>query len=211
VITQTHAYVFMKPLAASKSRLAGALTPARRELLAASMLASTLDAVTDAGLATTVIGGDPDVRQLSEASGAAWRPEPVAGLNESLSAVIVAALSSHVLYLPADLPLLTPEDIETLLSSAGEDTVVIAPDRWRLGTNALLLPAASAFVPALGQGSFELHMAEAQRLGLTPRIVETPGLGFDVDTPADLGLLLQRRSGWWQDAAAVLLEASVCV
>ena len=205
----THAYVFMKPLAVSKSRLAGTLTPARRELLAAAMLASTLSAVLDAGLATTVIGGDADVRQLSEASGAGWRPEPSIGLNESLAEVLRNAPSNHVLYLPADLPLLTPEDIEALLEA--DAGVVIAPDRWRTGTNAMLLPAASGFTPALGTGSLTLHIEQARRLGFEARLVETPGLGFDVDTPDDLDLLLQRRLGWWQDAASLLLEASVCV
>lgn len=208
-MTDTHAYVFMKPLALSKSRLATTLTPARRELLAAAMLASTLSAVLDAGLATTVIGGDADVRQLSEASGAGWRPEPATGLNESLAEVLRTGTSENVLYLPADLPLLTPEDIEVLLD-AGEG-VVIAPDRWSAGTNALLLPAASGYTPALGAGSLALHIEEARRVGHVVRLIETPGLGFDVDTPADLELLLQRRPGWWQDAAAVLLEASVCV
>jgi 2-phospho-L-lactate guanylyltransferase len=208
-MTDTHAYVFMKPLALSKSRLATTLTPARRELLAAAMLASTLSAVLDAGLATTVIGGDADVRQLSEASGAGWRPEPSTGLNESLAEVLRTGTSENVLYLPADLPLLTPEDIEVLLD-AGEE-VVIAPDRWSAGTNALLLPAASGFGPALGAGSMALHIEEARRVGHEAHLIETPGLGFDVDTPADLELLLQRRPGWWQDAAAVLLEASVCV
>jgi 2-phospho-L-lactate guanylyltransferase len=209
VIRDTNAYVFMKPLASSKSRLATTLTPARRELLAAAMLASTLSTVLDAGLATTVIGGDADVRQLSEAWGAGWRPEPSTGLNQSLAEVLRTAASGHVLYLPADLPLLTPEDIGALLDA--DEGVVIAPDRWGAGTNALLLPAASRFMPALGAGSLALHKEEARRLGLEARLVETPGLGFDVDTPADLDLLLQRRPGWWQDAAAVLLEASVCV
>jgi 2-phospho-L-lactate guanylyltransferase len=205
----THAYVFMKPLAVSKSRLATTLTPARRELLAAAMLASTLSAVLDAGLATTVIGGDADVRQLSEASGAAWRPEPSIGLNQSLEEVLRTAASDHVLYLPADLPLLTPEDVEALRDA--DEGVVIAPDRWGAGTNALLLPAASGFRPALGAGSLALHMKEARRVGREAALIETPGLSFDVDTPADLDLLLQRRPGWWQDAAALLLEASVCV
>src|SRR5207244_521200 len=130
----------------------------RRELLAAAMLASTLSAVLDAGLATTVIGGDADVRQLSEASGAGWRPEPSVGLNQSLAEVLRTAGSENVLYLPADLPLLTPEDIETLLDT--DKHVAIAPDRWGSGTNALLLPAASGFRPALGAGSLALHIRE---------------------------------------------------
>ena len=206
---ETHAYVFMKPLSASKSRLAGALSPARRELLAAAMLASTLSAVLDAGLAATVIGGDADVRQLSEASGAGWHDEPLVGLNKSLSAVLATAPSEYVLYLPADLPLLAPEDVEAFL--AVESHIVIAPDRWCTGTNALLLPTASAFVPFLGTGSYALHVAEARRLGYQPASVELPGLAFDVDTPDDLDLLLQQRPGWWQDAATLLLETSVCV
>jgi 2-phospho-L-lactate/phosphoenolpyruvate guanylyltransferase len=204
---ETHAYVFVKPLALGKSRLAGALSASRRELLAAAMLAQTLAAALEADSirSTTVVGGDETVRQLSEASGARWRPEAGTDLNGSLRAVIAsAAEGTRVLYLPADLPLLTPDDLEALLAAG--DEVVLAPDRWMVGTNAMLVPAGVGFEPALGQGSLSLHVAEAQRLGLTPTTVETPGLAFDVDTPDDLDLLLERDPAWWQRAESALVE-----
>jgi 2-phospho-L-lactate guanylyltransferase (CobY/MobA/RfbA family) len=40
-----------------------------------------------------------------------------------------------------------------------------------------------------GPDSRRLHWQEAQRLGVSPQLVNLPGLEFDVDSPADLAQL----------------------
>jgi 2-phospho-L-lactate guanylyltransferase len=67
--------------------------------------------------------------------------------------------------------------------------VAIAPDRHRLGTNALLLRPPGIFPTRFGEGSFAAHCEAARRTGSEPAVVETVALGLDIDEPSDLSLL----------------------
>lgn len=199
--------VMMKPLAESKSRLAPVLSPEGRALLSLSMLGRVLQAARRAAASVAVIGGDEPVRRLAAALGAGWRPELAAGLNEALAPVFASAAAEGrhaTLYLPADLPLIEAADVHGLLLAAEGGRVVIAPDRHEAGTNALLVPAALALRPALGEGSFRRHVEQAQALGVPWQAYRSRGLALDVDTPADLDFLLTLWPDWWREAEAMV-------
>ncbi len=91
-----------------------------------------------------------------------------------------------ILVIAADLPWVSPSDIIALVLAAGPDTLVLAPSRDGMGTNALLVPPGVHVRPAYGEGSRAAHRREAHRLGLRLAEVVRPGLGFDVDRPEDL-------------------------
>jgi 2-phospho-L-lactate guanylyltransferase len=63
--------------------------------------------------------------------------------------------------------------------------ITICPDHNEEGTNALLLSPPTGFVYRYGADSFQEHLAEAERLGMSRRIVHTPGIKFDLDTVGD--------------------------
>ena len=98
----------------------------------------------------------------------------------------------------ADLPLVNGDDVAELVATPGQ--IVIAPDQNRAGTNGLLLRRGpvelSEFAFRFGVGSFAAHVAEARQLGIEPAIVDLPGLGFDLDTPDDLGNLISLDSAF---------------
>ncbi len=205
------AFVFLKPLAEGKSRLAAALTPERRSLLALGMLVRVLNACHEAPsiARATVVGGDGAVRGAAAACGAAWQPEPERGLNAAVRRVVVGAAAASgdvaALFLPGDLALVTAVDIEVLLAAlSAEVSIVIAPDRRQRGTNALVLRGDLDFVPAFGEDSFERHVAEARRLGFEPYVCRRQGLGLDIDEPGDLARLEQLAPRWWQETEAQL-------
>ncbi|GAA4694830.1 2-phospho-L-lactate guanylyltransferase [Promicromonospora umidemergens] len=109
----------------------------------------------------------------------------------------------------ADLPALTPEDVGALLAEAAP--VVVATDRYRSGTNLLLLPfeteadplsaaaersslglegdrdevEVSGFRFRFGLGSLAAHLAEAEARGLDVTVVHRPGTAVDLDTADD--------------------------
>ncbi len=92
--------------------------------------------------------------------------------------------------LPADLPLVTREDVLTLIARAGEaPSVVIAPDRHGTGTNALLISPAGLIEYDFGENSFQRHCQRAKEAGARLEIVELPTLGLDLDLPEDLELV----------------------
>ncbi|KZM76951.1 hypothetical protein A0J59_19130 [Cellulosimicrobium sp. I38E] len=89
----------------------------------------------------------------------------------------------------ADLPALTPVDVEAVL--AEDAPVVVATDRRGAGTNLLALevPASAGFRFRFGPDSRAAHVAEAERLGLRAVVVQRPGTAVDLDTVEDWGEL----------------------
>ena len=114
-------------------------------------------------------------------------------LNTALTrATVVAQMyaTRGVLILPADLPLLTPEDVQALLVCASDPpVVVIAPDRHEQGTNALLISPTGLIEYDFGIGSFKRHCKRAKEAGARLEIVTLPSLGLDLDLPEDLEMV----------------------
>jgi 2-phospho-L-lactate guanylyltransferase len=152
-------------------------------------------AAVDSGLIETVLVVSPDAETLSWAAGmgpevvAVPQPERGPGLNGAIDAGRAWALNcgaSAVISLFADLPLIVPDDIRSLV--ARTESVVVGADRRDEGTNALLLRLAgrgSEFTFAFGDGSLAKHLEEAHRLGLEAAVHHSPGIAFDLDTPDD--------------------------
>jgi 2-phospho-L-lactate guanylyltransferase len=97
-----------------------------------------------------------------------------------------------LLILPADLPLLSPEDIKVMIETLGKDRLIaIAPDRHNDGTNALLISPAGLITYEFAPQSFDKHCANAAKAGARLEVVRRISLGLDLDRPDDLDLLNQ--------------------
>ena len=193
------AIVPVKPLRRAKSRLSGVLSREDRVELSQQMLTHTLEVLAEIPSIerTLVVSRDSRALALARKLGArtvAERGSPQ--LNRALvRATLVARRYSvaGVLVLPADLPLLTREDIERLIAKASNPpVVVIAPDRRGSGTNALLSCPPGLIEYAFGPQSFPSHLERARKAGVHLEICELPSLALDVDIPDDLAHL---RSG----------------
>ncbi len=190
------AIVPVKPLRRGKSRLAGTLSEDERERLNQSLLEHTLETLTDLKELeqVLVVSRDPHALTIARNHGARTvREDGQPHLNTALQrATIVAQVyaTRGVLVLPADLPLLTREDVLALLDRASQPpVVVIAPDRHRKGTNALLISPAGLIEYDFGDDSFERHCERARRAGARLEVVDLPSLGLDLDMPEDLELI----------------------
>ncbi len=195
------AIVPVKPLRRGKSRLAGALTEDQREELNRVLLQRTLKTLLELKEVeqVLVVSRDSAALALARDLGARTVQEDGApALNTALKRATVVAqvyASRGVLVIPADLPLLTAADVLALLQRATEPpVVVIAPDRHRKGTNALLLAPANLIEYDFGGNSFQRHCDRARRAGARLEIVDLPSLGLDLDLPEDLELVQQLQS-----------------
>ncbi|GAB1694002.1 NTP transferase domain-containing protein [Krasilnikovia sp. M28-CT-15] len=117
------AVIPVKRLGTAKSRLRGAVAPARHAELALAMLRDTVAAVlaTPAVLELLVVTDDPDAAAAVAELGARAVPDrPAAGLNAALrhGADTVAGLSHPRAVLAGDLPALRPEELASALSAA---------------------------------------------------------------------------------------------
>ena len=197
------AIVPVKPLRRGKSRLSGTLTDDERAHLNELLLEHTLKTLADLKELeeALVVSRDPHALTLARKYGARTvREDGQPHLNTALTrATVVAKLhaTSGVLILPADLPLLTREDVLTLIERASNPpVVVIAPDRHHRGTNALLLSPPGLIEYDFGEDSFKRHCERAKQAGARLEIVDLPSLGLDLDLPADLELLREEIESW---------------
>jgi 2-phospho-L-lactate guanylyltransferase len=192
------AIVPVKPLRFGKSRLAGVLTEDERTDLNRRLLAHTLDTLKAIPELehVLVISRDPAALALARDHGARTVQENGAPqLNVALTRATVIAQTystQGVLIVPADLPLVTPEDIRAMLDLVkNPPVVVIAPDRRRSGTNALLVCPAGLIEYDFGPDSFERHCDRARKAGARLEIFDLPSIALDVDLPEDLNMVAQ--------------------
>jgi len=190
------AIVPVKPLRRGKSRLAGTLSEDERTELNRSLLQNTLKTFADLKEVeeVLVISRDPQALAIARHHGARTvREDGQPELNTALKRATVIAqvyATGGVLVLPADLPLVTRDDVLTLIERAGEPpAVVIAPDRHGTGTNALLISPAGLIEYDFGENSFQRHCERARAAGARLEIVDLPTLGLDLDLPEDLELV----------------------
>jgi len=190
------AIVPVKPLRRGKSRLAEVLTQDERADLNRRLLAHTLDTLTTIPEIehVLVISRDQAALALAREYGARTVQENGAPhLNTALTRATILArnyATRGVLIIPADLPLLTPEDVQAILDRANDPpVVVVAPDRRRQGTNALLVCPAGLIEYEFGPGSFQRHCSLARKAGARLEICELPSLALDMDLPEDLDLV----------------------
>ena len=177
----------------AKSRLAPALTPAERRLLAFAMLRDVLGTVTGFGKVTILsrpgldnadVGYDVEIVELE------------LDLNDALNALIaneaMQGWPSDILIVMADLALLTQKDVAGILSCQGD--VVLCPGRGG-GTNMILIRSPQFRTCYQGR-SFPKHLEFARQAGLKAEVFESFRAGSDIDCPEDLAeVLLHGRGG----------------
>lgn len=207
----TWAIVPVKPLRYGKSRLAHILSPEERAALTTRMLNRTLQTLNQvpAIFRSLVISRDPAALKIARDYDAYTYGE---GDKQDLNIALARAAhlaaakeAAGLLIIPADLPLITVEDVEMMLAGVGPSlaftrpadhnnggfrlrkprAMTICPDRSKNGTNALYISPPLGFEFSYGEGSFERHLQQAERLGMSSRIVHAPGLKFDLDTEED--------------------------
>jgi 2-phospho-L-lactate guanylyltransferase len=182
-------------LSVAKTRLAPVLDPDERIELARTLLRSVLAVVRQAVDDAVVISPAADLEPIITEVGARLVVQRGMGLNQGLDQARGEAVADGIWtlgVLHGDLPNLTPDDVRALLDAvAGDRGVAIAPDRAGAGTNGMALRSPDVIGFRFGPGSFAAHLAQARDAGLSPVIVQRPGLAFDLDTPEDLARWLE--------------------
>jgi len=169
-VDAAHVLIPLKRLDDAKSRLADVLSPEERVTLMLELLRDSIAAAQEAEVGPiTVVSSEPvdiDVPRFDD-RGLAWNDALAAAMRELVREPIATVLS-------ADLPRVTADDVRALDG----------------GTNAVSMRPAGVVMTHFGEPqSAAVHAQAAAAAGLAARIVDLPGLAFDVDTPADLAEL----------------------
>jgi 2-phospho-L-lactate/phosphoenolpyruvate guanylyltransferase len=184
-----------------KTRLSALLTAAQRRQLQVAMLEDTLQTLIKARMVgdAFVVSSDAEILEFAKRFGARAVIEPGdAGVNAAVNRGLgeTAAYERQVV-IPADLPLLTIEDLKAgpMLAREGAE-VVISPSETFDGTNMLLVTRGVGLPLHYDDDSFRKHFASASARGLRVAVYYSRGVAFDIDRPADVHRFFKyHRSG----------------
>lgn len=211
-LADIHAVVPVKNLGNAKQRLAGVLDQPARTALFRAMLEDVLEALAGApSLAGIVlVTRDAEAMALGRRYGAESLVEPEnrghTAAVEFAAKALAARGAGALLQVPGDIPRVTSEEIEAVIAAhAPAPAVTIAPSRDHRGSNAVLCSPPDVLPFRFGDDSFFPHLAAARALGIEPTVVESTGIGLDIDTPDDLEAFLASPS----DTRAYRLLAEV--
>ena len=194
------AIVPVKPFRRGKSRLADTLNEDERAELNSQLLKHTLETLKETPRVeeTLVVSRDPKALAIAnDLDARTIREDGSPELNTALkraTAVAQMYTTNGVLILPADLPLISREDIEKIIAQADKHkrVVVIVPDRHKNGTNALLVSPSGIIEYDYGENSFDRHCKRAREAGAHLEICELPSIELDLDLPEDLELVAEK-------------------
>ena len=190
----TWALIPVKSFEQAKSRLSSALSAAERARFAEDLFVHVLEAAMSARLIdrVAVVSNSEPVLAAAEARGALGLPDHPRGTG--LANVVDSALreleargAARVIICMSDLPRVSPIELDAVVGALEHVDLVLSPDAAATGTNVIGMAASGLLPSCLGHDdSLVRHRARARELGLQFRILKSPGLALDVDTPEDL-------------------------
>ena len=187
-----------KSLATAKQRLAPALNAQQRSQFAEAMLRDVLNAAAGVvpRIRVALVTGDRHAQAMAREFGFTIIEDE---RNESETAAIEMATAwseqqgfDTTIVIPADIPLIMADELHRVLQSAPLEGAVFVPAYDRRGSNCILRRPASLIPLRFGNDSFLPHCEAMKRTGKELVILESPGIGLDVDNPLELELLVRR-------------------
>jgi 2-phospho-L-lactate/phosphoenolpyruvate guanylyltransferase len=188
----------VKNFANAKQRLASVLDRAERRKLAQAMLEDVLQALHSwpQRPPVAVVTNAPAARRLARSlSFEVIEDTRNKGETEAIALatrVCEECGAPYTLVIPGDIPLVEPGELQAIVAAApdGPAGSVLVPATDERGTNAVLRKPAALFPLAFGEYSFQPHLRAARAAGHPCVVLRLPGVELDVDTPADLALLI---------------------
>lgn len=195
------ALIPVKDLSKAKERLSSALPQVDRTALAYAMLEDVFNALKGSKLLDRIFVVTLDVKAIEIARSHGFEiieEEEQKGESHSVdyaSRICMEKGAESVLVVPGDAPLITSEDIDSVLKREGDNpSIVLVPARDDFGTNAILRKPPDAIPSRFGEDSFRKHMEEARERGIYFEIYRNSRIALDIDTPDDLNEFLSEES-----------------
>jgi 2-phospho-L-lactate/phosphoenolpyruvate guanylyltransferase len=188
----------VKSLTTAKQRLAAALNPWQRTQLAEAMLRDVVVAASgvrnrvDVALVTSDARARHLAREFSFGIIEDSRNEGETAAVEMATVWCEQRGYDTTVVAPGDIPLITSDELHSVLNAAPAEGAVLVPAYDRRGSNCILRRPASLIPLRFGNDSFLPHCEALRQTGRELVILEMPGIGLDIDNPHELDLLLQR-------------------
>lgn len=197
----TNIVIPVKNPPSAKQRLGELLSPSQRQELALAMLDHVISAVTAARAPrhVLVVTDSPAIEERVSGRGVTVLREVSArgetqAVEEATRWSIQQGFRRQVV-IPADLPFITPEDIDTLLAMPLQSpSVVLCPASGDDGTNAIMTSPPDCLTYRFGLRSFPDYVEQARLRGVPCRIVRLPRLVLDLDSFEDVKTFLDEAT-----------------
>jgi 2-phospho-L-lactate guanylyltransferase len=187
----------VKDLKIAKQRLSAVLDQPARTQLAQAMLEDVLEALASWNHHPEVALVTRDSFALTLASRFDFE---VIVDHANTGETDAIAMATHIcemrhtpntLVIPADIPLLSVEELQQIYAAAPPEGSVLVPAFDGRGTNAAFRQPAGLFPLRFGDDSFQPHLAAAKATGLPCVVLKLPKMAVDVDNPTDLRQLIE--------------------
>src|SRR5215470_987864 len=186
----------VKDLKVAKQRLAPLLDQAARTELAQAMLQDVAEALAawEKRPEVAIVSCDPFAVSLACKYGfEVIADHKNTGETDAIEMAtrVCEGRGLDTLVIPADIPLIQPLEMQAIMDAAPELGSVLVPAGDGRGTNAVLRRPAALFPLRFGNDSFKPHLTAARETGHPCVVLSLPGIGVDVDNPADLRRLVE--------------------
>ncbi|HSN94559.1 MAG TPA: 2-phospho-L-lactate guanylyltransferase [Anaerolineaceae bacterium] len=187
----------VKPFKHGKSRLRACFEKQDLYALNYNLFVQTIETVKNAGCFDhiLVISSDRHAQSIARQNGLDVCVEQhQSSLNLAVSQAmeyVIERGGGQGLVIPTDLPKLTPGDLAAANELIPNLGILIVPDHFYRGTNALGMSCPKLIEAAFGTNSFHNHCSQAQQKELTLRVYYNQAIMHDLDTQPDLELIRQ--------------------
>ena len=188
----------VKNLSQAKQRLAGVLDQRSRTELAQAMLHDVAAAIATwtHRPACALVTSDEFAVEIARNYDFEIIADPAnpgeTGAIEMATRTCIERGIDFTLVIPADIPLIQASELEQIMAQAPAEGSLLVHAADGRGTNAAYRRPADLFPLRFGNDSFKPHFAAAQAAGKLCVVLQLPGIGLDVDNPADLQRLVAR-------------------
>lgn len=180
------AIVMQKPINNAKTRLKNWLSSNERVNLVHSMLFDVINTLSKVPSIDVLclVTSDPQALDIAKQFGIhIFSDKEANGMNNAIKFVVDALPIDvqQLLIFPADIPLISEDEIDNIVKMARNTPVTIIPCRKGTGTNGLILSPPKVIKTAFGMNSKENHCLMAMEARVNYSVVHSYSLSCDID------------------------------
>lgn len=193
---RVHVIIPFKGVMESKSRLMSGISDYQRKRLVKAMLSDVITAVTNSKNVNHLIVVTPDkkIENIIPKDATLLLEDRLRGINHAIMEATEYSLTMNAeatLVIPADLPLITPQDIDTIISMGKYKPIIILSPSLTGGTNILYRSPPQVIKPKFGKNSFQTHLKESRKINIEPKIYSSKRVSLDLDEIEDVKKIVE--------------------
>ncbi len=186
----------VKLLANAKSRLSKQLSIEQREALVLSMVSHVIATLIHSKVCDDIylVSKDKKVASLAKEFGVKTLFDKTTTHNKALTEASLLVESKPLLVISSDLPLVTTQNVQDMVTLLGKYDIVFASSKEQTGTNAIAMKKPLLLPYLFGRNSLKKFEKCAKNNNLSYYVYVNNTTAFDIDTMDDLALFSKSQN-----------------